>query len=162
MLRPRPVGRRALRLAALLVLALQPQLAAAVPAQSAPGTELAAAKLEIAALLDSLETTLAAAPAAPALGPFGEHVVAAWLLGEDGPVDLELARRRCRPRYSELAEAYAALAQCLERDAADRAAIIYERQLLPRALEISICLVAAEASLGRMAAPVSSPGGIGP
>ena len=46
MLRPRPVGRRALRLAALLVLALQPLLAAAVPAQSAPGTELAAAKLE--------------------------------------------------------------------------------------------------------------------
>lgn len=162
MLRLRPGGPRSLRLAALLILALLPVLAHAAASQRTPDVELVAAKLELAALLDSLETTLAAAPAAPALTPFDDHVSAAWLEGDDGPVDLELARRRCRPRYGELATAYAALAQCLERDAADRAALIYEREVLPRALQISICLVAAEAALDPVTAPISSPGGMGP
>jgi hypothetical protein len=162
MLRLRPGGPRRLQLAALLILALLPILARASTSRRATGAELAAAKLELAALLDSLETTLAAAPAAPALAPFDDQVSAAWLEGEDGPVDLELARRRCRPRYGELARAYTVLLRCLERDAADRAALIYEREVLPRALEISICLVAAEAALDPVPAPISSSGGVGP
>lgn len=74
------------------------------------------AKLELTSLLDGLETALDAAPLAPALGPFQDSVAANWLEGEGDAVDLELARRRCRPRD-------AALARHLVPDATDRAAL---------------------------------------
>jgi hypothetical protein len=155
-------GRWQLRLTAALIPFLLPLLAHAAPSPSAPGSDLAVAKLELAALLDSLETALDAAPFTPPLAAFEDCVTANWLEGQGGPVDLELARRRCRPRYAALAEAYAALARCLAGDAADRAAVIYERRVLPRALEISICLVAAEDALGESANPVTRSGGMRP
>lgn len=138
-----PPGLRATRGLALAALAL---CALALPGR-ADAQALAAAKRELADWLGALPALFdGAAPAAPA------PLRGAWLAESDGPADLVLARRLCAPRYAAL---HAERAACVERLAAgDRAgaeAILAER-LLPRARELSFCLVAAEAALATPAA----------
>jgi hypothetical protein len=78
-------------------------------------------------------------------------VTAAWLTGEAGPLDLELARALCRPRYAALASAGEAMDRCLATADAAGAEAIYRERILPVCLELSICLRAADAALAEAA-----------
>lgn len=141
------IAPRGLRLPRGLALAALALCALALPAR-ADVQALADAKRELADWLGALPALFdGAPPATPA------PLRGAWLAESGGPADLVLARRLCAPRYATL---HAERAACVERLAAgDRAgaeAILAER-LLPRARELSFCLVAAEAAL---AAPAVS------